>query len=297
MPISTPRASWVLGVFAATFLATVLGYGVSPVSDGAFVFVLVVLSVPLLLLVHEGGHALASVLVGYRVTGIGVTADLDGWTEWEAPDGRETARRTIVALAGGPVITLALAAGLFVSGPLHGVLGGWRAGLGTFAILWTLDLLAPIRRQGIARDGWAIAEEWRGGRAARGDHGPELNTMIEAVDGLLLKGEADRARQFLATMLGKRAADLPPPAWGALVARLALAHLSLGYPLKADDAPLMADAVLHAPHDPVVAAVEAAFARRLGQDRPEPRPVRRPGRREARIVALAHGLRDASVAA
>jgi hypothetical protein len=54
--------------------------------------------------------------------------------------------------------------------------------------------------------------------------------MIEAVDGLLLKGEADRARQFLATMLAKRAADLPPAAWGALVARLALAHLSLGYP-------------------------------------------------------------------
>jgi len=129
MPISTTRASWVLGVFAATFLATALGYGASPISDGAalFVFVLVVLSVPLLLLVHEGGHALASLLVGYRVTGIGVTADLDGWTEWEAPEGRETAGRTIVALAGGPVITLALAAGLLVFGPMHGVLGGWRA--------------------------------------------------------------------------------------------------------------------------------------------------------------------------
>jgi len=290
--MSTLRASWVLGVFAGTFLATALGYGVSPERDGAgfFVFGLVLLSVPLLVLVHEGGHALASVLVGYRVIRVGITADLDGWTEWEAPPGRETTGRALVALAGGPVITLVVATGLFVSGPFRGALGGWRAGLGTFAVLWTLDVLAPIRRDGIARDGWAMAKQWRDGRASRGDHGPDLNMMIEAADGLLLNGDAGGARQFLATTLAERGGGLPPLAWGALVARLVLAHLSCGYPVIEGEAPLMADAVLCAPHDPVVAAVATAFAGHLGWDRPEPPAARPPRRSEARVVALAEAL-------
>jgi hypothetical protein len=152
-------------VVALTYIAVAIGVGEV---DGAAVvhmgaFLGVVATIAPLGYLHELGHVLAAKAVGYRVLALRFVPWGDSWTEWEPPPGRETRARTLVALAGGPVVTLAVAAGLLAAVPAGGLVGGWRSGLATFAVLWTLDLLVPLGREGIARDGFAMVERLRVG--------------------------------------------------------------------------------------------------------------------------------------
>jgi hypothetical protein len=288
--LSTPRALWILGVFTATYVGVIAGAGGALDSlEAWFAFVIVLASIVPLALIHEAGHVVACWVVGYRVRSVRFTLDLDAVTEWEAPPERESTTRTVVALAGGPALTLVAAGALLAFGPAQGFAGAWRAGLVVFAVLWTADILAPLPRDfGVVdRDGFAIARELEAGRAARGDHGPELNALIAAVDAALLAGEHERARRVCDDVLRARGGELRPEAWGAVAARLALAQLARG--VSAGVVTMMSvldDAARFAPRDPVIYAVQRLIAKRHGGAAPtgEPRPPTAP---EARIVALA----------
>jgi hypothetical protein len=205
--------------------------------------------------------------VGYRVTGITITPELDGWTSWDIPDGRESTARTLLAYSAGPAITLLAGAALLLAGPFDGWLGAWRAGLATFAILWTLDLLAPIRREGLARDGWAIADllaaRREESREENGDHGAELNGVIGAVDAALLEGHPQKARDVCVRVFLAHGSTMKPLAWAALAVRLGLAGLLLNKPefLAEEAAPFVAEAFRFSPHDPLVSAVQEAITR------------------------------------
>lgn len=280
--MSLPRMLWILGVFFVTFVATVTGYGPTEHPDEpVVVFIAVVASLPLLLGIHELGHALGAVLVGYRVTGITILPTLDGWTSWEASTERESTARTTVVTLAGPVVTLLFAAGLLAASAASGWLGAWCAGLATFAILWTFDLLAPIRREGIARDGWAISEMRK------------FDAAVRQVDRALLGGNADEAHVRSYQLLAEQGGELRPHEWAEVAARFALAHLTLaqGLPVNEEAVGIVAAAGGYAPEDPVVAAVGDAFAARTGKALFEPTALRRATRNESALLGLLDQLR------
>jgi hypothetical protein len=280
--MSLPRMLWILGVFFATFVATVAGYGPTDHPDKAVVvFIAVLASLPLLVGIHEVGHALGAVIVGYHVTGITILPTLDGWTSWEAsPERESTARTTVFGLA-GPVVTLLFAAGLLVASGAGGWLGAWCAGLGTFAALWTFDLLAPIPREGIPRDGWAISEMRK------------LDAGVRLVDRALLTGDAEEAHVRSYQLLVERGGELRPREWAAIAARFGLAHLALaeGVPVNEEAVTIVSAAGGYAPEDPVVSAVGEAFAARTGSGFDVPSPLRPPTGTEPALLALLETLR------
>jgi hypothetical protein len=291
MLMSGPRTLWIVGVFALTFVATVLGHGFAH-DDGGFgasiAFVAVAASMPLLLFVHELGHGLAALLVGCRGVRIGVTPTLDGWTSWEAGTGSARDAREIVALAAGPFVTLAAAAALVLPCDLQGLAGGWRAGLATFAVLLTADVLAPIPKDGVQRDGYAISEILRTRRADRGDHGAAINAALRRIEAHLWAGETRRSRALAWRVLTAGGENLDPRAWAAIAARVGVADLVSG-----DDSSItetrwaIGHAIVLAPSDPVVRAVAEAVRVDLAtQDSEVVTTSRTPTRCEVRLLGL-----------
>ena len=294
MPMSGARMAWVLGTYAASFLATVLTAGGDV---GLMAWIAVIAAIPLVVGVHEVGHAVGAMLVGYRVRSIHLTACMDAVTEWDVPPGRESTARDMVAILAGPVAGMALSFGLLLM-PWHGFAGGWAAGVGTFGFLLTLDSMAPIRREiGVDRDGFVLARLLDERRGERGDHGPEVNAVIAEVDEVLLAGDPVRARTQCSEALDAMEPDPPRPAWSALAARLAIADLlgepqlrmlALGYPsfVEKEAEPWSAEAVRRSPRDPVVAAARRAVAARLGLEETPTASPRRPTPPEERLIAL-----------
>jgi hypothetical protein len=114
------------------------------------------------MLIHEGGHAAAAVVLGYRVEWV-VLGGIAGVTAYRGRDDRPLDRMA-VALAGPAAnalaaLTLASVAGLLV--------GGARDAVGLAAVLNAVGLvvnLVPLR----GSDGAAAIQAWRDHRGMTG---------------------------------------------------------------------------------------------------------------------------------
>ena len=278
--MSGARAAWILGVWFATYVAVVLGSGPDTDSATAFIaFVAVAASLPVLIAVHELGHAAAARSVGFRVTAVSFRPFEDGYVEWEAPPERDTARRRTVAILGGAALSL-LATALLVLLAVDGPAAGWRAGLVTFSLLWHADVLAPLPRHGfdVQRDGYLLGRDRAEQRARLGDHSPGQAAQLDAIDAALMAGDVERAHDAAYALLHHVGADTPSFRAAVLI-RLCLADLIGGQPLRiqGEAAAASREAILHAPWDPLVQAVHRALLPRLASLQPE-EPVLPPPR-------------------
>lgn len=292
------RMAWVLGALVASFLAVSISVAVAHPGDASgrggeamLVFVLVVASIPVVVAVHEVGHAIAAVAVGYRVTAIRMRPFEDGSVLWEPAPGRESSARTTIALLGGPALALAATLALLVL-PLGGSAAAWRAGLVTFSVLLHLDNLAPIARPGfdLQRDGFQLAQLRADDRVRRGRFGPGERAQLDAVDTATHAGDFERARAACLHLLGLVGSDTPALR-AALLARLALVDILDGTPLLVMGEANLAstEAMALAPGDPLVVTVRAAVLRRAplaDPTAPVPSAHRLPTPAEAALLAL-----------
>jgi hypothetical protein len=298
LPMSGWRIAWVLGVLFTSFLAVSISVAAAHPGDASgrggeamLVFVLVVATIPAVVAVHEVGHAVAAVLVGYRVTDISMRPFEDGSVSWEPPPERESGARTTIALLGGSALALA-ATFVLLALPLDGSAAAWRAGIVTFSVLWHLDNLAPIERPGfdLQRDGFELARLRAQDRARRGRFGAGERAQLDAVDAATHAGDLDRARAACLHLLGLVGSDTPVLR-AALLSRLALVDVLDGTPLLVIGEANLAstEAMALAPGDPLVVTVRAAVLRRAPlADRSAPTPPadRAPTPAEAALLAL-----------
>jgi len=119
--------------------------------------------------VHEGGHAVAAVLVGRKVSAVHLRANTSGVTFHTGPAGRT--RRVATAIAGYPAPGLVAVAGAFAM--THGQLGVWLLALLVLAVinvvLWVRNLFGILLMAiGVAALGWLIVNGTPGAAALVG---------------------------------------------------------------------------------------------------------------------------------